>query len=163
MVNAFFPRFAVFFGVPYFVLHLFPLSFLLEKIARIESWALNALGYSSVQSGVLVSSNAAWFQIVPSCSGLVMVILLFALLYATAVKEPLRFFVVFAPALFAFNLVRLFAVTAVGGTWGMAAMEATHVWLWFVDAALVLFLWFVAFSVSWARGKKQGVSQARAE
>lgn len=148
MVNPFFPRFALFFGVPYALLFYLPLGFLLQAIAGIESILLNAAGFSSTQSGAFLSANQAWFQIVPSCSGLVMVTLLFGLLYATPVMNPMRFFVVFAPALFVFNFVRLFAVTAVGGTWGQTAMEAVHAGLWFVDAALVLFLWFVAYSVS---------------
>ncbi|MBI4360544.1 exosortase/archaeosortase family protein [Candidatus Micrarchaeota archaeon] len=155
MVNPFFPRFAAFFGAPYLLLHVLPLSLLLEGIARVQSFALNAAGFSSLQNGVFVSSNAAWFQIVPSCSGLVMVILLFALLYATPVKKPMRFFAVFAPALFSFNFLRLFSVMAVGGTYGLEAMNAVHAGLWFVDAALVLWLWFVAFSVSPKNGPQK--------
>ncbi len=133
--------------MPYLALLSFPFFPLLNAIALVESAALAFFGISSSVFGNVLSSNALWFEIVPSCSGLVMVLLLFGLLFSTPVRQPLRFLVVFAPALFVFNLFRLFAVLAVGGLYGPDAVGAVHVYLWFVDAGLVLFLWFVAFSV----------------
>ncbi len=143
-------RFAVFFGVPYALLHLLPLTPLLEVLAELESALLQWAGVESVRFGAVLSSNVAWFEIVPDCSGLVMVILLGALLWSTPVRQPERFFVVFAPALFAFNVVRLFAVLYVGGVFGQGPLDAVHLGLWMVDAGIVLALWWTAFS----RGSK---------
>ncbi len=139
-------RFAFFFGVPYALLHVVPLSPLLESIASVESVLLHRAAVESVRFGAVLSSNAAWFRIVPDCSGLVMVFLLGGLLWSTPVKRPERFFMVFAPALFLFNFIRLFAVLYVGGVFGQGPQDAVHLGLWMVDAALVLFLWWVAFS-----------------
>ncbi len=142
----FVPRFAVFFGVPYVLLHVLPLAPLLESIAAVESAMLQWAGVASAHFGAVLSSNAAWFQIVPDCSGLVMVILLGGLMWSTPVRRPERFFVVFAPMLFLFNFVRLFAVVYAGGVYGQGVQDAAHLGLWLLDAALVLGLWWVAFS-----------------
>lgn len=140
-------RFSFFFGVPYALLHVVPLEQLLEFIASVESAALALAGVASVRIGAVLSSNAAWFQIVPDCSGLVMVVLLGGLLWSTPVRHPERFFAVFAPALFLWNLMRLFAVLYAGGVYGQGVQDALHIGLWLVDAALVLFLWWTAFSI----------------
>ncbi len=139
-------RFAFFFGVPYALLHVVPLGFLLDAIAAIESALLHAFGIASVRFGAFLSSNAAWFEIVPDCSGLVMVILLGGLLWSTPVQRPLRAFAVFAPALFLWNFVRLFAVLYAGGVWGQMVQDWLHIGLWMLDAGLVLAMWWVAFS-----------------
>ncbi|MBI2446041.1 archaeosortase/exosortase family protein [Candidatus Micrarchaeota archaeon] len=144
-------RFAFFFGVPYALLHVVPLSLLLDVIAAVESALLQAAGVTSVRIGSVLSSNSAWFQIVPDCSGLVMVMLLGALLWSTPVKRPWRHFCVFAPALFFWNLVRLFAVLYAGGTLGQAVQDAFHIGLWMLDAGIVLALWWTAFSSVSAR------------
>ncbi len=139
-------RISAFFGLPYALLHVVPMEPLLDAIAAIESAMLNALGVASVRFGAVLSSNAAWFQIVPDCSGLVMVFLLLGLLWSTPVRRPLRHFLVFAPLLLAWNLVRLFLVLYAGGIYGQTAVEALHVGLWFVDAGIVLGIWWKAFS-----------------
>lgn len=139
-------RFAFFFGLPYALLHVVPLGFLLDAIAAVESALLHFFGVESVRFGAFLSSNAAWFQIVPDCSGLVMVILLGGLLWSTPVRHPLRFFARFTPLLFVWNFVRLFAVLYAGGVWGQVVQDWLHIGLWMVDAGLVLALWWVAFS-----------------
>lgn len=139
-------RFAVLFGLPYFLLHVVPLTFLLDGIAAVESALLGFIGISSTRFGAYLSSNSAWFEIVPDCSGLVMVILLGALLWSTPVRNPWRFFKVFAPLLFFWNFVRLFAVLYAGGVLGQAVQDALHIGLWMVDAGIVLGMWWTAFS-----------------
>ncbi|MDP2717150.1 MAG: exosortase/archaeosortase family protein [Candidatus Micrarchaeota archaeon] len=139
-------RMAAFFGVPYLLLHIVPLDPLLDAIAAIESALLKAAGVASTQFGAVLSSNAAWFQIVPDCSGLVMVFLLAGLLWSTPVKRPKRVFIVFAPLLLAWNLVRLFLVLYAGGVLGQTVQDVLHVGLWFVDAGIVLGIWWMAFS-----------------
>ncbi|MBI5226750.1 hypothetical protein HY994_05990 [Candidatus Micrarchaeota archaeon] len=141
-------RFAFFFGIPYALLHVLPLGGFLDVIAFIESVGLHALGVASVVFGSFLSANSAWFQIVSDCSGLVMVSLLFGLLWSTPVAKTVRerFFLRWAPLLLVYNLVRLLVVLYVGGTLGMRAMDAVHLGLWLVDAALVLGIWWKAFS-----------------
>lgn len=145
MVTRFLLKFSLLFGLPYLALNIIPLKPLLETIAFLEALMLNQTGIAAQASGVIVSTSTQVFQIVPSCSGFVMIILSFALLYSTPVNKPFRYLIVFSPALFAFNLLRLYAVLAVGTSWPQL-MEPLHCYLWFVDAGLVLFLWFVAFS-----------------
>lgn len=143
----FFAKFGLLFGIPYVALNALPYPPLLEAIASFQKSALESVGIAAVQNGTRIETATQLFQIVPSCTGLVMVFLMFALLYSTPVKNPARYLAVFAPALFAFNQVRLFSVLSLG-TLFPAQVEPLHFFLWFVDAGLVLFLWFVAFSAS---------------
>ena len=76
-----------------------------------------------------------------------MAFLVLALLYSTPVKNPFRFALLFAPALIVANQFRLYLVIALG-TLFPTLQEAVHVYFWFVDAALVLTLWWFAFASS---------------
>ena len=142
----FFARFAVLFGIPYSLLNLYPVPAFLQTIAQAQSALLNAAGIAATQMGTYIQTTSQLFQIVPSCTGLVMVFLMVALLYSTPIQNREKFAVFFSPVLFLFNQARLLAVLSVG-TLYPALAEPVHAYLWFVDAALVLFLWFVAFSV----------------
>ncbi|MBI5229504.1 exosortase/archaeosortase family protein, partial [Candidatus Micrarchaeota archaeon] len=141
-------KFAVLFIIPYVFIHFLSLDFLLGFIAEREASFLNALGYESKNIGQIVVSNGNPFKIIPDCSGLVMIILLFALVYATNIKEPRRteLFLLGALVLFIFNLFRLLLTILTGVWYGPVATEVTHFILWFVDAAVVLLLW------AWAAG-----------
>ncbi|MBI5035909.1 exosortase/archaeosortase family protein [Candidatus Micrarchaeota archaeon] len=149
----FFILFALLFGIPYYLLlYVLPLKPLLEAIASFLAFALNATGFTSTATGTLLASNDQLFEIVPSCSGFVMIILMFALLYSTPVKKPLRFLALYAPVLFLFNIYRLYAAIALGSTWPELA-EPVHFYYWFIDAFLVLFLWFLAFATNPSKNK----------
>lgn len=136
-------RFFLLFFIPYILLHVADVSPLSSAIAGVESSALSAAGFPASSSGSLLFVGESVYEIVPDCTGLVMVILLFALLYSTPLdsNRRLRGLLVFTPLLLAFNLARL-AVTLLTGAWfGPTALEGAHVLLWFVDSAVVLLAW----------------------
>jgi len=88
------------------------------------------------------------FEIIADCTGLVMVVLLFALLYSTESKaDKPRELAFYAPFLLAFNLVRLFATLLAHYHLGEAGFEAVHAALWFVDSGVVLWCWSRATGV----------------
>jgi exosortase/archaeosortase family protein len=142
---AFLARFALLFGAPYLALHLVDVTPLAANIAHAQVAALSLAGVPAFADGPLlyVAGSPAVYQIVADCTGLVMVILLFALLWATPIDPRARLpaLLAFAPFLLAFNLVRLAATLLVGAWHGPAALEAAHVALWFVDSGVVLALW----------------------
>lgn len=136
----FFALFAVLFTALYFA----PLSFLTSFIASIESIFLNFFGLPVMQVGSLIVFNDFVFQIVNECTGLVMLSMLAALLYATPTmssKDKYFGLGLFAVPLLLFNLLRLFLTLFVGLSFGQSALDATHFILWIVDALVVFLVW----------------------
>jgi len=143
----FFAKFMVSFFILYALLYLLDLRFLTNFVASVQSQALALAGFPNALSGSFISLEKISFEVVRECTGLVMIFMLAALLYATRTKRALYYFAIFAPVLFAFNLLRLFATFWFGAALGTQAMELTHILLWFVDAAVVFFLWAVAAKI----------------
>ena len=136
----FFTLFAALFTALYFT----PLFFLTNFIAFIESSLLNSAGFQVTQIGSLVVSSVIVFQIVNECTGLVMLSMLAALLYATpsiSRNEKIRGFALFALPLLLFNLARLFATMIVGISFGQTFLDGVHLLLWLVDALAVFLVW----------------------
>ncbi|MEW5955285.1 MAG: archaeosortase/exosortase family protein [Candidatus Micrarchaeota archaeon] len=151
--RAFLAKFLVLFFVPFTALHFVDASLLNAAVASSEHAALSFLGYDAAASGSDLFVDGTHFRIVVDCTGLVLVLLLFALLFATPLKNAvrLRALAVFAPFLLFFNLLRLLLTLSVGAVLGQAALEAVHVLLWFVDSAVVFFIWMqvVGVRLSW--------------
>lgn len=137
--------FALTFGVPYIVMQRVDLSIMTGWIAAFESWVLRSFSIPafSVDSLIFIANSSAVYQIVAECTGLVMVILLFALLYSTPLdsRRRLRSLALYIPLLLAFNLLRLAVTFLAGSLVGPSALEPTHVALWFVDSGVVLAVW----------------------
>ncbi|MEM4255393.1 MAG: archaeosortase/exosortase family protein [Candidatus Norongarragalinales archaeon] len=110
-------------------------------VAQLQESLLSSAGYGVLRDGAsLVVENAA-FEIVVDCSGLVMMALFFALLYATKTRIPhLRMLGYFA-FFFTFNLLRVAFTIAVGAEYGPQAIDVVHPALWFVDSGLVFGCW----------------------
>lgn len=139
-------RFPVYFLVPYSLLLYLKPAFLTNAIASLEALLLNAVGFNTIAGGSIIVVRNAVFEIIPDCSGLVMVFLFLALFYATPKaifvrKRGLSAVVAYATALLGFNLLRLFVTLAVGTSFGESTLNAVHAALWFVDAGVVLAAW----------------------
>ncbi len=139
-------RFLSIFFFLFLLLFLFELNWLTRWIAGVETGLLNYVGVPASQEGSYILMGPYLVHIVPECTGLVMVFLLAALLYATRIPELQRrkALVVFTPFLLLFNLLRLLATLLVFYYW-QALFGAVHVFLWFVDSALVLGLWYYVY------------------
>ncbi|MBI5635376.1 archaeosortase/exosortase family protein [Candidatus Micrarchaeota archaeon] len=136
----FFALFAVLFAAVYYA----PLSFLTDFIAFVESVLLNLVGMSVISAGSLVISREIVFQIVNECTGLVMLSMLAALLYATpsiSRREKILGLALFAIPLLLFNLARLFLTMLVGISFGQGALDSIHFILWILDALVVFLVW----------------------
>lgn len=145
----FLTRFPFYFLIPYALLLFLKLAFLTDSVASLEKIFLNAAGFNATAAGSILVVNNAVFEIIPDCTGLVMVFLFLALFYATprasfVRKRGLPAVACYCIALFAFNLLRLFATLAIGASWGEGALNAAHAALWFVDAGVVLAAWMHA-------------------
>ncbi|MGB9577084.1 MAG: archaeosortase/exosortase family protein [Candidatus Norongarragalinales archaeon] len=151
-------RFAFLFFVPFALVHFVDFQPLNYAVAWIEAFLLAALGYSVSLTGTTLSVDGESFKIIVDCTGLVLVILFFALLYATPLKEEKREKALLwgAPFLFAFNLLRLLFALTVGAVLGRTALEAVHLVLWFADSGVALFLWAQAAEIKLlASGRRQ--------
>ena len=85
------------------------------------------------------------FAIVSSCTGLVSIAVLAAIVFS--LKKPelwqkAAIFIVGASLLFALNYVRLFLVIWAGKEYGLLAGEIVHIISWFTTAAFVIGLWY---------------------
>jgi len=99
-------------------------------------------GFAVSQNASLLFVEGVPFEIVADCTGLMMVFLLLALLWATPVDENrrLRAFLVWTPFLLGLNLLRMF-ITLFVGVSAPQLMDAAHVALWFVDSGAVVLIW----------------------
>jgi exosortase/archaeosortase family protein len=147
--KSFLIKFALLFSIPYVLIHFLPLGFLTEFVAFAESKLVSFTGASAAAQGSTLLVDGKIFEIIPDCSGLVMIILFAALLYSTKLSagKRARGMLLFIPLLFVFNLLRLFLTLMVGVAWGVDAFNAAHVVLWFVDSAVVLLAWAAASEI----------------
>lgn len=133
--------FIISFVVLYALIRILPLQFLTVFIANAEASILSSAGHAAVAQGTALFVGNQAFEIVVDCSGLVMIILFFSLLYSTGVKiswqKLLKYFAFF----FVFNLIRLAFTLAVSADYGNAALDIVHPVLWFVDSGVVFAAW----------------------
>lgn len=116
-----------------------PLQPLEEFIAGIEA---NALALQS-SGNVLATPNGA-FVINASCTGLVSISVLAAIVFSLkrpALKTKLLLFISGAVALFLLNLARVYAVLLIAIGNSIEAAEFAHVASWFSTALLILIIW----------------------
>ena len=125
---------------------LFPVK---SFVAQSELVLLRSAGFPVSLDGLVIYSPDAAYLIVVECTGLVLMILLFSLLYASRLHKKRLFshFVPYSVFLLAFNLVRVLVTIAVGISFGNAALDAVHVSLWLFDSLLVLWLWMRAAGI----------------
>lgn len=146
----FLAKFLIIFFLPFAALHFIDASLLTTAVAYAEKILLSLLGYAAASIGDDLFVDGTHFKIVVDCTGLVLVLLLAALLFATPLKNEkrLRVLLIFTPFLLTFNLLRLLLTLSVGAVLGQPALEATHVLMWFVDSAVVFFIWMRVARVS---------------
>jgi len=139
----FLAKFFVFFSVPYVLIHLIDLGWLSGIVAVAETALFNAAGIPSSASGSQIFCAGMNYAIIADCTGLVMIFMLFALLWATPLKGRRRwlFLAVGIPLLLIFNIFRLFLTLYAGVAFGAGALDAVHLGFWFVDAGVVVALW----------------------
>ena len=144
----FLTRFLAAFFIPYLLVHFLPLAPVNQAVASTQNALFEATGFETELDGTLLTVRGGFethYRIITDCSGLVMVILFAALLYAT--KPSWRALLLYSPLLLAFNLLRLY-VTLYAGVQYPSLFDATHAALWFVDSAVVLLAWSHATKVN---------------
>jgi|GEM_PF-1749132 len=137
----FFVKFTACFALLYAIMRVLPLAPWLEFIAQTQAFLLQLFGVGAQSSSSIVLCGAQQFEIIADCSGLVMVSLLAALLYATGARNLKKTLAWGVPVLLAFNIVRLLATLYLSCTAGPDLLEATHFAFWIVDALVVIAIW----------------------
>ncbi|MCL5011559.1 MAG: hypothetical protein M1594_01540 [Candidatus Marsarchaeota archaeon] len=136
-------KFLILFFTPFTLIHFMDFSLLTSFLSSLEGFLLSKLGFTVFVSKSFLTINSAQFLITVDCTGLVLIILLFALFLSTGTGN-FNQFILFSILLFLFNIIRLLLTLEVGGVYGLNAMESTHVSLWFVDSAVVFLIWLGA-------------------
>ncbi|MFH1780247.1 MAG: archaeosortase/exosortase family protein [Candidatus Micrarchaeota archaeon] len=144
--KTFLVSFSLFFLIPFFLLYVFDFSFLTSFVAGIEAFFLGFF-VPVFLDGSTIFAGSISFDIVIECTGAVMFVLLFALLYSTDAPKKIFFLLLFAPVLFVFNLLRLFLTLIMGVFYGVDVLNVVHFLLWFVDAGVVFLLWLHAMKI----------------
>jgi exosortase/archaeosortase family protein len=138
---AFLAKFAASFAALYAIVLWLPLGAWLEFVAAVEAKLVTTASVPATSAATTIACASQQFEIVAECSGLVMVSLLASLLYATGARNAGKTLLWAAPALIAFNLLRLFGTLYLACTLGAFALEPTHFAFWIVDALAVLAIW----------------------
>ncbi|VVB67225.1 Transmembrane exosortase (Exosortase_EpsH) [Candidatus Norongarragalina meridionalis] len=135
-------KFALLFGIPYILIHVVDIGLATNAVASVEAAMFRTGGFAVSQNAALLFVEGFPFEIVADCTGLMMVFLLLALLWATPVEEKrrVRAFLIWTPFLLGFNLLRMFVTLYVGFS-APSLMDVAHVVLWFVDAGVVILIW----------------------
>ncbi|MFH0971886.1 MAG: archaeosortase/exosortase family protein [Candidatus Micrarchaeota archaeon] len=144
-------KFLVAFFSLFILLKITDLTPILNFIGAAENKMLEMVGVKSALEGNLVFIGNSQIEIVPECSGFVMAILLAALLWSTRIKNGIRikYLLIFTPLLFIFNLLRLL-MTILALAFTPAFFDAMHIFLWFVDSAIVMGIWMHAQGIKFS-------------
>ncbi len=153
-------KFLSIFSCLFLLLKITPMQPLLEWIAGFEFGLLKMWGISGALNGNAIIIGSVTIEIVAECSGLFMPILLAALLWSTKISNSRRvkYLLAFSPPLFLFNLARLY-ITILPLAIAPAWFTPIHVFLWFLDSAIVLAIWMRAQGIGLkelVRQKKSG-------
>ncbi len=138
-------KFIAFFFVLLFFLKFLDSSIITKSVAYAEYYLVNLFGTPATISANTITLPNSRVEIVPECSGFVMIILLAALLWSTNIenKRRARYLLIFGPFLFAFNILRLLITILVLNN-HPTFFDSVHVFLWFVDSAIVMAIWMHA-------------------
>jgi exosortase/archaeosortase family protein len=141
----FLAKFGLFFSMPYVLIHLIDMRAVTDFIAGVEGALLSAAGIRNAVSGSLLNAPPQAYEIVPDCSGFVLISAFAALAFAsrTTLRKQMVSIALFSPVLFVFNIFRLFATLLVGVR-APAYLDAAHFSFWLIDGALVMLLWLAA-------------------
>jgi exosortase/archaeosortase family protein len=141
----FLARFFLIFFSLFALLKIADLSAVLGIVAGIEYSLALLIGMPATLDAPVILLENSSVEIVAECSGLVMIILLAALLWSTKIPNArrVRYLLVFSPFLFVFNILRLLATLITLNSYP-AIFEYVHIFLWFIDSAVVLLIWMKA-------------------
>ncbi|MFH1545537.1 MAG: exosortase/archaeosortase family protein [archaeon] len=116
------------------------LSFLENSIASFEA------GLTGLESnGNIIAINAQKIEINPSCTGLISISILAAVIFSLRKPELKKKIIIFAAggiSLLLLNLLRVYFVIVVGKTYGIAAGEIAHELSWLSTAIFIIVLWY---------------------
>lgn len=124
-------------------------NFLTQIIATTQSQILNAIGINVIQIGNILTTKNATFEIIPDCTGFMLIAMLAALLYATRSvtnEYKLNVLLLGGAALLIFNLIRLATTIYIFVNFGQTVFEITHLLLWIIDSLIVLAIWYYSIS-----------------
>lgn len=139
--KSFLARFLACYAILFALIKILPLAPVNLLVAWLQAKILSAAGFEVFMSGANLLVGSAAFEIIIDCSGFVMMILFFSLLYATRTRIPPARLLAYFAFFFLFNLARLAFTLSIGASYGDGPMNLVHPALWFVDSGVVFAAW----------------------
>ncbi len=124
-------------------------NFLTQTITQIQNTILNLIQINSTYSNNTLHAAGATFEIIPDCTGLMLIAMLAALLYATRSvtnEHKIKTLLWATPLLLIFNLLRLTTTIYIFANFGQTTFETAHLLLWIIDSLLVIAIWLLAIN-----------------
>ena len=115
-------------------------GFIENPLAQLEG---NLTGLTVQRNQLFLGQGV--FEIGSSCSGLVSLSILFAVVFALRkpeLKKKIQIFIAGAVLLFVINIFRIFLVLLIGKQFGFQAAELAHEISWVATAAFILIFWY---------------------
>jgi len=135
-------KFFLIYGILQSIIQIAPMNFITWPIASFEA---SLLGLESEQNAVI--SGPITFVINNSCTGLVSISVLAAIVFSfkrPKLKKKLIIFIPCAIALFFINLLRVYMVLFFGVAVNHSLAEPVHVASWFIMSGAIIALWYEA-------------------
>jgi exosortase/archaeosortase family protein len=133
-------KFGVIFSVLHFLVWKIPTGFLQEWIAGTEA---GFFGLATENN--LIFLEAQKILINPSCTGLISISILAAIIFSLRkpeIKQKIQIFVFASAIMFLLNLIRIYFVLWFGLEFGIQWIELMHEISWMTTAAFILGLWY---------------------
>ncbi len=133
-------KFGVIFAVLHYLVWSIPTSFLQNWIALIQS---NAFGLQLNENLLLLGKQKILIN--PSCTGLISISILAAIIFSLTkpeLKKKLQIFLFASAIMFILNLLRIYFVLWAGINFGTEYIGVLHEISWMTTAILIIGLWY---------------------
>ena len=130
---------------------------LTQLITQLQHFLLQYIGITTTTTNNLLFLNQTTFEIIPDCTGLMLIAMLASLLYATRsvkIEHKIKTLLFGGAALLIFNQIRLLTTLILFFLHGQNTFELVHFALWIIDSLLVLGIWLLAINKNLQTDKK---------
>ncbi len=133
-------KFTLIFSVLHFLVWTIPTTFIQKWIALIQANAFNL-----PVEGNLMFIETQKILINPSCTGLVSISIIAAIIFSLSkpeIKQKIKIFLAASAIMFVLNLIRIYFVLWVGINYGVHLISIVHEISWMATALFIVMLWY---------------------
>lgn len=133
-------KFTLIFSVLHFLVWAVPTTLIQQWIALIQANAFNL-----PVNGNLMLIESQKILINPSCTGLISISIIAAIIFSLnkpEIKQKIQIFLAASAAMFVLNLLRIYFVLWVGINYGIRLISLVHEISWMTTAVFIVILWY---------------------